>query len=200
MHRFRSLLPACALAAVLGAVYVATPATAGSKLAKQLRSLSQRVAALEGKSGTPGPQGAPGAPGQPGTQGIKGPSDGLVFMGMAQGTAGCNPGPCFGPVDGFAGITGTEAAVTHTSPNVQLTARDLAVTMPGQMASAQGLTVTLRDGQDTALTCSFTTMVQTSCNSGAATEVIAPGSPLSIKITGASVTGSGLSVGWRAAP
>jgi Collagen triple helix repeat (20 copies) len=164
----------------------------------------------QGDQGPQGEQGLPGSDGQPGAAGSPAASALFGRMGSVEGTR-------FGSPSGTHTAETTESAVTHTSPNATIIARDLSVKasvfvgIPGSTGGFARATFTLRDdGVDTAVTCSMlnssqaTSTAERSCNSGQATATIAPGSDLSIKVEttvglGATVASvSSPRFGWRA--
>ena len=99
--QIRPIVPAIGVAAVMAAIFVATPASGIStaKLSKQIKQLKAQVAAIQQQQG---PAGAPGAPGAPGSA----RAYGMVAPGSCSGP---DPAPC--SATAAKGIT----SVTRTS-------------------------------------------------------------------------------------
>lgn len=78
-----------------------------------------------------------------------------------------------------------EGERTQLSPNRALVARDLSVELTAALGSPSPTrTFTLRvNGANTAVTCQISGISATSCNSGAATVAVPPGSELSLRMS-----------------
>lgn len=164
----------------------------------------QLPAGPKGDTGPQGPKGDPGAPGQNGTNGSSAAS--------ALGGGGFVPSPGFStaqttycsPDEVQAGnsCTADEATQQNTlaflSPNATIVARDLFVRQAG--AAFTSRTYALRvEGTDTAVACTLAGDTQTTCNSGAATATIPPGSRILLKVdSSANALANGFWFGWRA--
>jgi hypothetical protein len=103
----------------------------------------------------------------------------------------------FGGATGFTSATPTESNVTTLSPNVPVTASGLTV----KLTAAPGvgfirLLILRENGTDTAVSCAIFDTA-TSCNSAGATEVIGPGSELSLEIVGGGGTTADALFGFR---
>lgn len=167
------------------------------------------------QAGQPGPPGPQGANGEPGTPGADGSDAASALTGRVEGALIFDDDPTGSPTETtrYAEPSGSsehvhlldEAMRTHLSPNATIVARDLAVKalMSG---SGDTATFTLRDdGVDTAVSCTITVtspssnVVQT-CDSGASTATILPGSELSLEITvnGTTLIKPPVLFAWRA--
>ena len=134
-----------------------------------------------------GPQGDPGTPGTPGTPGSAGASalTGLVTAPTWQEGETRR----YAEPNGSSTTVESPFEVSHLSPNSTIVARDLAVFAEGHLSVSAGLiTFTLMDdGSPTSVQCGkpFTpapTQGPLTCNSGAATATISPGSELTLQI------------------
>jgi hypothetical protein len=208
-----------AFMALGGGAYAATKLPAKSVGSKQLRSKAvtpMKVApstvrlfrGQKGDQGAPGVQGQKGdagAPGAPGSPGQEGSSAASAFGGGGfapnNGTGSTVVTYC-SPADRQANnsCTTDEATQQNTlallSPNATIVARDLFVRSNGFRFVPE--TFTLRvEGTDTSVACTIAGAA--TCNSGAATATIPPGSRILLKIASASAGGSyGFWFGWRA--
>ena len=160
-----------------------------------------------GPAGPPGPQGDTGATGAQGPQGTQGPQGAQGAAGPRGSTAasallGVFPG--LGVATQWStpsgvGTGGIESAVAALSPNATIIARDFAVKLTAAPGVGASRTFTLRDdGADTAVSCTISDS-DTTCNSGAASAMIAGGSELAIRATvsGLPAVADGR-FGWRA--
>jgi hypothetical protein len=155
----------------------------------------------KGDQGATGGKGDPGPPGQPGARGSDVPgvmlTGGAVpsaatttFYDLPVGASASNPG------------TTTESNIVQLVPsNATVLGRDLTVKLNDPLPVGSAVAYTLRMNRaDTPVTCTIVGPA-TTCNSGAATQTIAPGSEVSIKVqTGASDPGGShnAAIGWRA--
>jgi hypothetical protein len=164
------------------------------------------------QAGQPGPPGPQGATGEPGTPGVDGSDAASAFTGRVEGALIFDNVPPNG-ITRYAEPNGSSEHValldentrTHLSPNATIVARDLAVKalMSG---SGDTATFTLRDdGVDTAVSCTITvnapsSLVVQTCDSGASTATILPGSELSLEITvnGTTLIKPPILFAWRA--
>jgi len=134
-----------------------------------------------GPMGAPGPQGLPGPMGPPGVQGPPGPAGSVVMLARVNAIpATFVQALTYGAPSGTSAANGTEDAVSMLSPNVALTAANLAVRVTVVVNNNSARSFTLRvNGTDTLLTCTVPSL-QFSCTSNAAVAVPAL-SLLSIK-------------------
>lgn len=183
------------------------------------------VAGATGATGPQGPKGETGAkgdPGTPGTPGTNGADAGGALTGRVDGGLifqNNSSNPHAGEISVFAEPDGRsnfgalpdsrgngatpEADQVHLSPNATLVARDLAVKVLA--SGSDPATFTLRvNGVDTSVSCTFTPSSISinnpeTCNSGAGTATIPPGSELSLKITvhGTALLKTPVLFGWR---
>ena len=159
-----------------------------------------------------GPPGSQGVPGTPGTPGVDGSDAASALTGRVDGALIFDNLP-LDEITRYAEPNGSSEHVhlldentrTHLSPNATIVARDLAVRalMSG---SGDTATFTLRDdGGDTAVSCTITvnapsSLVVQTCDSGASTATILPGSELSLEITvnGTTLIKPPILFAWRA--
>jgi hypothetical protein len=167
-------------------------------IAKRLDEKIELMPGPKGDTGEKGDQGVPGSPGQDG-------SDAASFM-TADIKGLASPAIEYGTPSGFSTASLTEEDVVSLSPNAPIVARDPAVRARRQPSadcltpvSGCAWTFTLRDdGVDTAVACTIGG-IDLSCNSGAGTAVIAPGSRISIKGSPSGFpTVTDARIGWRA--
>lgn len=136
---------------------------------------------------------------------------GETFLGRVTGPQFSDWHRRFAPPQGRSAYSLTESEVSQLFPNTSVIALDLAVKVTAGLDPFESppgrLTFTLRDdGADTAVSCAVAvvTVVDTyTCDSGAATAVVAPGGELSLQITSDAVivapgAGEGLQFAWRA--
>jgi Collagen triple helix repeat (20 copies) len=177
-----------------------------------------------GAKGDKGDAGAPGAPGPTGLPGFDGASGPSALVGQVAGSQifccmASRPEDLirlrYGAPSGNSTYSATEADVIQLSPNATIVGRDLFVKATFSSArSPATATFTLRvNGSSTAVSCTmtmpsvppFSNVVRT-CDSGATSVSIAPGSALSLEIKLADpgsntnvVMAPPFSFGWRAA-
>ena len=182
-----------------------------SKAVKGIPAGPEGPAGPKGDKGDQGPQGEPGPEGDQGPDGPQGP----------QGQEG-DPGPkgsdaasaTYGRIDlgsstsarvGYGSIAGRTDAladrrdVVYGSPNATIVARDLRLKLDEAPGAGKSATFTLQDdGVDTALSCTISN-TSTSCDTGATTAEIAPGSELALGVfVSGFVPGQIATFGWRA--
>ncbi len=106
-------------------------------------------------------------------------------------------------------MSADESAVRHISPNSTIVARDLAIVTSGSTGaiSKNVLFTLMDDGTATSLSCTIQVPQNAnpntllSCNSGAATATIGPGSQISLQVTVGGGNGgiaAPVQFGWRA--
>jgi hypothetical protein len=153
------------------------------------------------------PQGARGQDGTDGHDGAPGSPAASAFSARIANPSGSAVDLYYGAVTGISsGITSGAASVTTRSPNATIIARDLSVhyaATPFTNGTNAGYRVTLlSDGTPTALACEFRGAA-TTCDSGAATATLTPGSGLAFKVESLPDQGfhendADLEIGWRA--
>jgi hypothetical protein len=160
-----------------------------------------------GRTGAPGPAGTPGAPGAPGAGGPTGPAgpQGPSTSSMLTGNTGNDPAPAgatrYIHPSGVSDFEPTQTFAEMLSPNAPVVARDLAVNLPGPPGAAgESYTITLQLNQaNTALTCTITGTVETTCSDSQHAVDIPAGSLLTFEVvTTGGVLTRRIRFGWRA--
>ena len=156
--------------------------------AGQLPEGPQGPQGLQGVAGTNGKDGNPGSPGPPSANMLTGRINNIVTSGTS-----------FIAPSGDSAADTTSTALKMLSPNAPIVARDLAIKLETAPGGSFSRVFTLTDdGLSTPIECTIAGAA-TTCNSGAASMTIDPGSELVLREIGdAGSASTSLEFGWRA--